>query len=72
MCVSLHDVSSVIRLVREVSDLWDDPAAAALGVRAESSSRRSTFPLRFLLFDPCIGNEFYSPRRKMVRDSRGN
>jgi DNA-binding CsgD family transcriptional regulator len=27
MCVSLNDVSSVIRLVREVSDLWDDPPA---------------------------------------------
>lgn len=27
MCVSLNDVSSVIRLVREVADLWDDPPA---------------------------------------------
>jgi DNA-binding CsgD family transcriptional regulator len=27
MCVSLHDVSTVIRLVREVSELWDDPPA---------------------------------------------
>jgi DNA-binding CsgD family transcriptional regulator len=27
MCVSLSDVSQVIRLVREVSDLWDDPRA---------------------------------------------
>ena len=27
MEVSLDDVSSVIRLVREVGDLWDDPGA---------------------------------------------
>ena len=27
MCVSTNDVSSVIRLIREVCDLWDDPPA---------------------------------------------